>query len=204
MYEYEFSTKTEMLNKLRNYSLTPDDDNIILKNRIRDELLHCPELLYALHDTTLENELFDSKGNLKVDGEWDAYYGDHSHIRPYLFIPDTQTEVNNYICYQTNFSSLPRYNNAEKEFIIVFNIFVHGKDRVDSLTGLARHDLIASIIREKISWSGITYSSAIPVSDKEGVTDNNYITRTLQFQATIPNSLVKTDHGITQYTNKWK
>lgn len=204
MQEFDFDTKDGMLNKLRNYFSTPDDDNIVLKNRIKEVLLNSPELLYALHDPKLEDELFDTDGNLRTDGEWDAYYGENSHIRPYLFLPDTQTEVSNYICYQTSFSNVSTYSSAEKQYIVTFNIFVHGKDRMDKLTGIPRHDLIASIIRELIAWSGIIYSSAIPISDKESITDTNYITRTIQYQALIPNSLVKTGNGFTYFTNKGK
>ena len=77
--EYSFHTKDDMLNKLRAYTHNPDDDNIRIKNQVYQILLHCPELLYAIHDAELESELFDDDGNLNVDadgeplGEWDRY-----------------------------------------------------------------------------------------------------------------------------------
>ena len=58
------TTKKELLNKLRAYANTPDDDNIKYKNIIKNALLNCPELLYSLHDEELESELFDDDGNL--------------------------------------------------------------------------------------------------------------------------------------------
>ena len=144
------TTKEELLNKLRSYADTPDDDNSKYKDIIRKALLNCPELLYALNNKELESELFDEDGNLLIDkdtgellGEVDRYFGDNSSIRPSLFIPDTQTTVNSYVCYQVMFDELPRYQNIYKYNEIIFNIFVNGKDRTDKLTGIPRHDLIA-------------------------------------------------------------
>ena len=107
----EILTKKEkLLDKLRAYANNPDDDNIKYKNIIRKALLNCPELLYALNNNELESELFDEDDNLLIDeetgellGEVDRYFGDNSNIRPSLFIPDTQTTVNSYVCYQVMF-----------------------------------------------------------------------------------------------------
>ena len=112
------TTKDELLNKLRAYADTPDDDNIKYKDIIKKALLNCPELLCALNNKELESELFDDDGNLLIDkdtgellGEVDRYFGDNSNIRPSLFIPDTQTTVNSYVCYQVMFDELRRYQN---------------------------------------------------------------------------------------------
>lgn len=195
-------TKEDLLNKLRAYADTPDDDNIKYKGIIKRALLNCPELLYALNNNELESELFDDNGNLLIDkdtgellGEVDRYFGDNSNIRPSLFIPDTQTTVNSYVCYQVMFDELPRYSNIQKYTEITFNIFVNGKDRTDKLTGIPRHDLIASIIREKFNWSNIFGMQTHLISSKESVTDNNYLVRTLIFQITDVNSITYTPLG---------
>ena len=196
------TTKEELLNKLRAYADTPDDDNIRYKEKIHDALLSNAELLYALNNEELESELFDEDNNLLIDeetgellGEVDRYFGDNSNIRPYLFIPDTQTDVKHYICYQVMFDELPRYQNIQKYTEITFNIFVNGKDRTDKLTGIPRHDLIASIIREKFNWSNIFGMQTHLISSKESVTDNNYLVRTLIFQITDVNSITYTPLG---------
>ena len=193
------TTKEELLNKLRAYAETPDDDNIKYKDIIRKALLNCPELLYALNNKELESELFDEDGNLLIDkdtgellGEVDRYFGDNSSIRPSLFIPDTQTTVNSYVCYQVMFDELPRYQNIYKYNEIIFNIFVNGKDRTDELTGIPRHDLIASIIRERFNWSSIFGMQSKLISSKESITDNNYVVRTLIFQIEDTNGIVYT------------
>ena len=195
-------TKKDLLNKLRAFDSTPDDDNIRYKEKIHDELLKCPELLYALNNKELEAELFDDENNLLIDkdtgellGEVDRYFGDNSNIRPYLFIPDTQTEVQHYICYQVMFDEVPRYNNIQKYTNITFTIFVNGKDRTDRLTGIPRHDLIASIIRERFNWSNIFGTQTHLISSKENITDNNYLVRTLIFQTTDTNSITYTPLG---------
>ena len=204
------TTKEELLNKLRAYAETPDDDNIRYKEKIHDALLSNVELLYALNNEELESELFDEDDNLLIDektgellGEVDRYFGDNSNIRPYLFIPDTQTDVKHYVCYQVAFDELPRYQNVQKYTEITFNIFVNGKDRTDKLTGIPRHDLIASIIRERFNWSNIFGMQTHLISSKESITDNNYLVRTLIFQITDVNSITYTQLGEkASYINK--
>ena len=204
------TTKEDLLNKLRSYVSTPDDDNIRYKEKIHDALLSNVELLYALNNEELESELFGEDNNLLIDeetgellGEVDRYFGDNSNIRPYLFIPDTQTDVKHYVCYQVAFDELPRYPNIQKYTEITFNIFVNGKDRTDKLTGIPRHDLIASIIREKFNWSNIFGMQTHLISSKESITDNNYLVRTLIFQITDVNSITYTQLGEkASYINK--
>ena len=205
------TTKKDLLDKLRAYADNPDDDNIRYKEKIHDALLRNAELLYALNNEELESELFDEDNNLLIDketgellGEVDRYFGDNSNIRPYLFIPETQTDVKHYVCYQVMFDELPRYNNTTQKYTnVTFNIFVNGKDRTDKLTGIPRHDLIASIIREKFNWSNIFGMQTHLISSKESVTDNNYLVRTLIFQITDVNSITYTPLGEkSSYINK--
>lgn len=196
-------TKNDLLNKLRAYKTTPDDENIQYKKKIEKALMLNPCLLYALNEKSLESELFDYDGNINWEwnedtkeyeplGEWDRYFGGTSNIRPYLFIPDTQTEVKHYICYQVSFDEMPRYQDILKYTNVTFTIFVHGNDRNDKLTGIPRHDLIASIIRERFNWSNIFGMQTHLVSSKESTTDNNYLVRTLVFQVVDTNGIHKT------------
>lgn len=210
----EIKTKDDLLNKLRAYTKTPDDESILYKEKIKQIFKKCPELLYALHEKDLESELFceDENGELVLNideetgellGEVDRYFGDNENIRSYLFIPETQTSVKHYICYQVMFDERPRYNNTQKYTEVTFTIFVDGKDRTDDLTGIPRHDLIASIIREKINWSNIFGMQTHLISSKESTTDNNYLVRTLIFQLTDTNGIVNTPlNGNTRIINK--
>lgn len=206
----KLETKKDLLSKLRAYSKNPDDENIQYKKKIEKALLSNPCLLYALNEKDLESELFDKNGNINWEwnedmgeyeplGEWDRYFGSGSNIRPYLFIPDTQTEVKHYICYQVGFDEMPRYNDIEKYTNITFTIFVHGNDRDDKLTGIPRHDLIASIIRERFNWSSIFGMQTKLISSKESTTDNNYLVRTLVFQVLDLNGIINTPYGKETY-----
>ena len=205
-------TKNDLLNKLRAYKTTPDDENIQYKKKIEKALMLNPCLLYALNEKSLESELFDDDGNINWEwnedtkeyeplGEWDRYFGGTSNIRPYLFIPDTQTEVKHYICYQVSFDEMPRYQDTLKYTNVTFTIFVHGNDRNDKLTGIPRHDLIASIIRERFNWSNIFGMQTHLVSSKESTTDNNYLVRTLVFQVVDTNGIYKTTDNKTTVNN---
>lgn len=230
--EEKLITKNDLLNKLRAYKTTPDDDVIRIKKQIEDVFIECPEILYALNEPSLYNELFDPsdkkhwewdeerKINVPTDecrlnwewnedlgkyehlGEWDRYFGSDANIRPFIFIPDTQTDVKHYICYQVSTEENVRYNSNEKLLNITFTIFIHGNDRMDKRTGIPRHDLIASIIREKFAWIGLEIPTTTPVYNKESTTDNNYVVRTLKYQCTLPNDLVVSSNGTTSYKNK--
>ena len=201
-------TKDDLLNKLRAYKTTTDDENIQYKKKIEKALMLNPCLLYALNEKSLESELFDDDGNINWEwneetkeyeplGEWDRYFGGTSNIRPYLFIPDTQTEVKHYICYQVSFDEMPRYQDTLKYTNVTFTIFVHGNDRNDKLTGIPRHDLIASIIRERFNWSNIFGMQTHLISSKESTTDNNYLVRTLVFQVVDTNGIYNTSNSKT-------
>lgn len=205
-------TKDDLLNKLRAYKTTPDDENIQYKKKIEKALMLNPCLLYTLNEKSLESELFDDDGNINWKwnedtkeyepiGEWDRYFGSDSNIRPFLFIPDTQTEVKHYICYQVSFDETPRYQDTLKYTTITFTIFVHGNDRVDKLTMIPRHDLIASIIRERFNWSNIFGMQTHLISSKESTTDNNYLVRTLVFQVVDTNGIYKTSNSKTSIVN---
>ena len=205
-------TKNDLLNKLRAYKTTPDDENIQYKKKIEKALMLNPCLLYALNEKSLESELFHDDGNINWEwnedtkeyepiGEWDRYFGSNSNIRPFLFIPDTQTEVKHYICYQVAFDEMPRYQDTLKYTNITFTIFVHGNDRYDKFTGIPRHDLIASIIRERFNWSNIFGMQTHLISSKESTTDNNYLVRTLVFQVVDTNGIYKTTDGKSSIMN---
>lgn len=197
----EITNKTQLLDKLSSYSHNPDDENIRYKELIRQKLLNCPELLYALHEPELEKELFNPDGSLNMDedgnllGEISAFYGNTRNIRPYLFVPETQEHVKNIICYQVGFTDVGKYNNIQKYTQVTFTIFCQEQDIVDELTGIPRHDLIASIIREYFNWSAIFGMQSKLISSKESITDNHYLVRTLVFEMTDLNGIVYTPYG---------
>lgn len=201
MDDFEIKNKSEMLSKLRAYATSPDDDNIRIKEKIKQTLLNCPELLYALHNKELEGELFDKNGNLTPDGEWDRYFGVGSNIKPTIIIPETQTEVANYLCYKVEIESIPTFNSIEKYCRTTFIIYCHKDDSYDKEVGIARTDLIGSIIREVFNWSRYFGPECKIVLDTESITDKTYVTRTIVFENKMANSITKTTKGRTEVIN---
>ena len=194
-------TKDDVVNKLRHYAESPDDDVIRFKQLVYQSLSHSVELLYALNVSEYESLLFDEDGNIKAEydengnlipqDDWDAYF--EYYIRPYLCIPETQETSHNILCYTFGFTEMPRYNDVLYYPNITFTILVDNKDAIDKNTGIARHDLIGSILRERFNWSNVFGCQCDLVSNRESVTDTNYITRTMVFQSTKPKGIVKTD-----------
>lgn len=196
-------TKEELLQKLRSYSQTPDDDVIRYKQRIKEKLLKCPELLFALNNKELESELFDENGNINAEydeetneyiplGEWDRYFP--YNIRPFVFIPETQAFTDNFVCYTVGFREIPRYNDIEYYLQVTFTVMCSSapEQAIDSLTGQSRADLIGSILREKFNWSNIFGLQCRLVSNSEDTKDTNYISRTLVLESVQPNGIVNT------------
>ena len=149
-------------------------------------------------DCRINWEWDEEKQKYEPLGEWDRYFSDTSsdaNIRPYIFIPETQTEVKHYLCYQVGFRDTVRYQPRLKETPVTFTVFVHGGDRMDKWTGIPRHDLIASIIRERFAWSNIFGMQTHLVQNYEATTDSNYVTRTLVFELTDLNSKIQTPYG---------
>ena len=195
-------TKDELLQKLRAYTYTPDDDVIRYKQKIKEKLLKCPELLYALNNKNLESELFNPDGTINAEydetgeitplGEWDRYFP--YNIRPYIYIPETQAFTDNFLCYTVGFREIPKYNEVEYYIQIIFTILCSSapEQAIDSLTGQSRADLIGAILREKFNWSNIFGLQCKIVSNQEDIKDTNYISRTLILESTKPNGITKT------------
>ena len=205
-------TRNDILDKLRDYAVNPDDDVIIFKERIKDALIRCPELLYALNNKSLVEELFDEDGMLNAyydennklvpTGEWDRYFG--YNIRDGIFIPEVQHQTDVFLCYTVGWDEGPRYNSSECYIQITFTALCPQAPEIahDPETGLSRHDLIGSIIRERFNWSNIFGSQCRMVYNKESITDTHFLTRTIVFETTVPNAMVKTGkNGTTSVIN---
>lgn len=195
-------TKEDLLSKLRTYAQTPDDDVIRCKEKIKYALLRCPELLYALNNKELESELFNPDGSLNAsydengdiipEGEWDRYFG--YNIRPNTFVEQVQESADNFLCYTVSFSESPRFNTSEYYLQIIFTIYcsASSEQSIDAETGIPRHDLIGSILRENFAWSNIFGLRCRMVSNQEKIVDSVFLTRQIVFEATLPNAKVMT------------
>ena len=176
----------EQLATLRNYKLVVDDDNIRFKEIIKKNLIDDPLIIYLLNNKELEENEADPSDYLGVN------------ILPAYLIHPTQHNVQNFICYEVGFKELERYNSKFKLLQITFYILCEEKTNIEKRTGIARHDLIGSLIIDIFNWSNIFGPQIHCVSDLPSVTDSDYATRTITFEQFTDNNLAKTRNGVTR------
>lgn len=167
--------------QLRRYRTHPDEDDIRYKQIIKQKLLKNNKIIYLLNNKELED---CEAGN-------DEYFGEDSNIRPFFIIPQTQTNVMNFICFECSFDYISRSNSIMKTQEIFFYILVEQKNAIEKLTSVARHDLIAAEIINDFNGCNDFGTQLKLVSNKPSVMDNNYIARTLIFHQETPNSITK-------------
>ena len=78
-------------------------------------------------------------------------------------------------------------NQAMKSQYVQFVVFVH-KDLIKTKYGMERHDLLGYLIRDIFNLSNKLGPQMELVSNREGVTDNDFSTRTLKFELIDDNS----------------
>lgn len=176
---------TEDLRNLRNYL---DSDNIKLKQQIKQKLLSDKFLIHVLNNKELEES----------DAEPSDYFG--VNILSYYMIPETQTDVQNFICFET--STDMRYGSAMKNQMIIFYILCDDKNAIDKDTSLPRHDLLAALIQRLFNYDRFMGGRFQLISDVPSITDTHYLTRTMKFLQVTDNNLVKTINGKPKIINK--
>lgn len=182
-------TKQDTL-ALQEYKRSVDSDNIKIKEKIKEILIQNRNIIHVLNNKELESK----------DSEPDDYYG--INILPYYLISPTQTSVENFICFETSFDELDRYNKLVKFQQVIFYILCEEKNIIDKDTGIARHDLLAELIMDEFNYTNYFGCKIHCVSDKPSVVDNDYACRTLIFQQTTDNNIVKTKNKTSKFINK--
>lgn len=178
------------LEELRKFRNVIDNDNTKIKEQIKQKLIENKYIIHALNNKELE----------EADAEPDDYFG--INILPMFMINPTQTNVQNFICFETQYDEVERYNNRFKMQQIIFYVLCHKNNIIDRETSLARHDLLAALITEQFNWTNIFGQKIHLISDRPTTTDTDYATRTLVFQQISENAVVKTKNGITRLANK--
>lgn len=172
----------EDISKLIEYKKKHEKDNIFYKEIIKEKILNNNLIIQALDNPELDP---DSPAD---------YLGEN--ILPFYLIPETQTETKNYICFETSFNESPRYNNTLKFGQVIFYIICDCRTIYDKQTGIARHDLLAALIQDEFNWKNVFGTQIHIISDKPSVLDSNYAVRTLIFEQTTPNSIIKSQRII--------
>lgn len=154
------------------------DDTERYKYLIMNMLTSNQDILWTLHNNLLEKP--DINGNLDGDS-----YRDVS-IFTFLKVPGTQSEVKNFICFEVDDISVPYENSIKKN--ITFRTISH-EDDCKTDWGIARQDLLASIIKNEFDWSNIFGMHIEKVYDKGRIAENGYYYREFIYETIIPNNL---------------
>ena len=150
------------------------DDDITRKKRIIEKILYeDPDII----------EILDNP-NISPDTPEDTLY---ENIFPFLRIPGTQDMSKNFITFTVDDTERMPSNKVMKTQTIQFVIFVH-KDHIKTKYGVARHDLLSYLIRDIFNLSNKLGPQMELMSNREGVTDTDYHTRTLRFELVDDNS----------------
>lgn len=151
------------------------DDDIIRKKRIIGEMLYGdPDIIEVL-----ENPDIDPNCPEEVMYE---------NIFPFIRVPGTQDTSKSFITFMLDDMEKAQVNTAMKSQILKVVIFVP-KGLVQTQWGAERHDLLGYLVRDVFHLSNSLGLQLQLVYDREGVTDADYCTRTLQFEMTTPNSM---------------
>ena len=192
-------TEKEIKNILLSFKETVDSDDIKVKEKIKEMLIDNELIIYALNNKELEDK----------NAEPDEYL--NVNILPFCLLEDVQTHVNNFICYEVSYDMAQSYqyskshnslNSAVKTLSVIFHILCDEKDIIDRNTGIARHDLLAALIQDQFNWSNEFGAKLMLVSDVPTTVDKHYACRTLVFQQTTDNNVIKTVDEIPRYINK--
>lgn len=150
------------------------DDDIIRKKRIIERMLYeDPDIIEIIDDP-----------DVNPDCPEEIIY---SSIYPCIRIPGTQDVSKNFITFTIDDMERTPSNSVMKSQYVQFVIFVH-KDHIKTKYGMARHDLLGYLIRDIFNLSNKLGPQMEIVSNREGVTDTDYLTRTLRFELIDDNS----------------
>ena len=151
------------------------DDDIVQKKRIIGQMLYSdPDIIEVLDNPNLDSTCPDE------------YM--YVNIFPFIRIPGTQDKSKNYITFMLDDMEKSQFNKSMKSQFLKVVIFVH-KDLVKTKLGADRHDLLGYLVKDVFHLSNSLGLQLTLVSNREGVTDTDYCTRTLQFEMTTPNSI---------------
>ena len=150
------------------------EDDIVRKKRIIGEMLYSdPDII----------EVLDNK---ELDPTCPEEYL-YQNIFPFIRVPGTQDASKNFITYMLDDIDPAQSNRTMKTQYLKVVIFVH-QNLVQTDCCAERHDLLAFLVRDVFHLSNKLGLQLKLISNREGFTDNDYCTRTLQFEMTTPNS----------------
>lgn len=158
------------------------DDINRYKYKIMTMLTSNKDILRTLHNDELEKKIID----------WDRPNGDiyrNVNIFDFLKIPDTQSKVKNFICFEVNDIEPMHYNNDLITKHIIFRTVSH-EDDYKTDWGISRQDLLAAIITSGFDWTNIFGNHLKKINDRGRIAENGYYYREFVYETHVPNNLV--------------
>ena len=174
------------------------DDTDRYKYQIMKMLTSNQDILWALHNEELEKDFYykkneDDEFELDDDGNKIPMLNGDSYrdisIFNFLKIPDIQSTVKNFICFEVDDKEQPRYADHFIIKNIIFRTVSHEQDYKTDW-GIARQDLLAAIIKSEFDWTNVFGMHLEKVYDKGRVAENGYYYREFIYETTVPNNLV--------------
>lgn len=151
------------------------DDDIIYKKRLIGQILYSdPDIIEVLDNKELDPTCPDE------------YL--YENIFPFIRVPGTKDTSKSYITFMLDDMESGQINKAMKIQYLKVVIFVH-KDLIKTKWGSDRHDLLAYLVKDVFNLSNQLGLQLKLVSNREGVTDTDYCTRTLQFEMATTSSI---------------
>ena len=164
------------------YKKRHENDDIYYKEIIKNKLINNKKIIYSLNNSDLDPDC-------PAD-----YVGEN--ILPYYLIVDAQSKTQNYICFETSFNEISRHNDIMKIGQIIFYVICDNRNIYDKTFGIARHDLLAALIIDEFNWTNMFGTQIKLISDRPMALDYYYVGRTLIFEQTTTNSIVKNNKVI--------
>ena len=182
MFEGNFreGSKRDLYN-LYDTSKEESDDIIHDKRLIKKVLLSDYDIIKLLHNTDLEKQIENDEADIT-----DYIY---KNIFPFLYLPDAQDTVRNFVCFDVDDIGGIDYNNAEKRKQITFWCVSH-KDDVKTQYDAERQDLLSYIILSLFNWSTMFGTTIKKVYNTFKIIDNGWYCREIKFQSIETNNLV--------------
>lgn len=142
-----------------------------------------------LEDLYKDSDLLTVINNPELEGCDPEDYRD-VNIFSYIKIPETQSVVKNFVCFEVNDREALSGNNAMIYRQIFFRVIAHKND-VNTVWGVDRQDLLGLIIKDRFSWSNCLGMQLKKIYDCGKVSENGYYYRDIYYETTVTNGLYK-------------
>lgn len=169
--------RTDIITSLTDsHEMGNHDDIVAAKMRVLEDFYKDSDLLLVLNNPDLKDSPPEDYRNV--------------NIFSFMKIPETQTQVKNFLCFEINDREPLDNNDAFITRQLIVRTISHEKD-VDTPWGIDRQDLLALIVKDRLAWSNCLGTHLKKVYDCGKIAENGYYFRDMYFEALVPNGLYK-------------